>query len=145
MKAEGSDVCAVVEGFNQAWQAGDLEGALAHCAPDVVYALHLDENADEHGGCWVGLDEVRTVLSRLRERFEFEVFRPTIMGVSGDTVRQRVEFTGIHKASGERMSLRYRLVFIVRKGKIFQADEFHDAAMLQAFFRLVASKGYAAK
>ncbi len=130
---------AVVEAFNRAWMAGDLEGALDHCTPDVVFMLHLDADIVEHAGCWVGRDEVRTALSLILKNFEFESYQPTLLGAEGEIVRQHVDWTGHHKSSGERMSLHFRHVIVVRKGLMFQVEEFHDAAKLRALMSLISS------
>lgn len=130
---------AVVEAFNRAWAGGDLYGALQQCTLDMVYMLHLDVDVVEHAGCWVGRDEVRTALSLLRTNFEFERYAATILGAQGEFVRQHIDWIGIHKASGERMTLHFRHVIVVRDSLIFQIEEFHDAAKLRALMSLISS------
>lgn len=131
---------AVVQAFNRVWASGDIEAALDLCTPDFVYMLHLDADVVEHAGCWVGRDEVRTALTLMRKNFEFQRYEPTILGAQGETVRQMIDWQGIHKASGRQLSMRFRHVIIVRNGRMLQVEEFHDAAQLRAFMAMCSDK-----
>ena len=42
-----------------------------------------------------------------------------------------------HRASGEVLSGRFRMVMQVKDGLIDRADEYHDRAKVEAFLRLV--------
>ena len=137
-----SDPRTVVEAFNRAWADNDLDAAMAFVADDATFVIHIDQPAIEHAGRWTGRDQIRRSLAISRSNFDYILYRPIILGVSGEIVRVRIEYIGTHKASGERLSMRFRNVMTVREGLIAHCDEYHDAAMLQAFMQLVCSPQY---
>ncbi len=92
----------VVKGFNAEWALGNIENAIAYIAEDAVYALHISGDVLSHGGEHVGRQKIATVLKKVREEFEYILYRPLQLTADGDTVRFQVEFMYRHRESGER-------------------------------------------
>jgi ketosteroid isomerase-like protein len=127
----------VVTHFNTAWEAGDLEGALAFVAEDAVYELHVSNDALPFGGQTMGRVAIKETMRRMRADWEYILYRPLALAGHGDIVRFQVEFMYRHRASGEILSGRFRLVMRIENGLIKRADEYHDRAKVEAFMRLV--------
>jgi ketosteroid isomerase-like protein len=130
----------VVAGFNAAWAAGDIEAALAFIAEDAVYELHISGDVLPFGGVTAGRANIATTLRKIRTEFEYILYRPLRYAAAGDTARFQVEFMYRHRASGEVLSGRFRLVMQVKDGLIVRADEYHDRAKVEAFMRLVGTR-----
>jgi ketosteroid isomerase-like protein len=130
----------IVADFNAAWAAGDIEGALAFIAEDAVYELHISGDVLPFGGVTAGRANIAAALHQIRSQFEYILYRPLRNSADGDTVRFQVEFMYRHRASGEVLSGRFRMVMRTRDGLIVRADEYHDRAKVEAFMRLVGSR-----
>jgi ketosteroid isomerase-like protein len=130
----------VVKGFNAAWAQGNTEDAIAHLAEDAVYALHISGDVLAHGGEHIGREKIATVLRTIREEFEYILYRPLQLTADSDTVRYQVEFMYRHRASGEVLNGRFRMVMQVKDGFIVRTDEYHDRAKVEAFMRLVEKR-----
>jgi ketosteroid isomerase-like protein len=128
----------IVNGFNAAWAAGDIETGIAYFADDAVYAVHVSSDVLPDGGETAGRANIAAKLRRLREAFEYVLYRPLGLTAEDDIVRCQVEFMFRHRASGEVLSGRLRLVIRVKDGLIVRADEYHDRAKVEAFMRLVS-------
>ena len=126
----------VVKGFNAEWALGNIENAIAYIAEDAVYALHISGDVLSHGGEHVGRQKIATVLKKVREEFEYILYRPLQLTADGDTVRFQVEFMYRHRESGEKLEGRFRMVMVVKDGKLARTDEYHDRAKVEAFMRL---------
>jgi ketosteroid isomerase-like protein len=125
-----------VRRFFEAWINNDVDAAMRFVADDAVYALYISKELLPFGGETVGRAGIEAALREARRQFEYLVFRPFRYVTSGGTVRLRVEFMYRHRASGEVLSGRFRMVMEVRGGLILRADEYHDRAMVEAFLRL---------
>ena len=124
----------VVAGFNRAWGAGDIDAAMACVADDGVFRLRLPNDMTAQGR-----EAIAAALQGAREDFEPILYRPFSLVTAGDIVRFQVEFMYRHRASGEVLNGRLRMVMRVEDGAIVRADEFHDGAKVQAFLRLAAT------
>ena len=133
-----SDPRAVVATLNAVWEAGDLDATMALFAEDAVWAVNASPSAP-HVGRWEGRDQIRQALIKLRSVFEYVLYRPRIVSCTGEQVFVTIEFMADHKATGERISFRFRQEFIVRDGLIGSCIEYYDVAMLEAFMRLFLS------
>jgi ketosteroid isomerase-like protein len=127
----------VVAQFNTVWEAGDIEGALAYVADDAEYELHISDEVLPFAGKTVGRAAIEATLRRIRADWEYILYRPLALAEDGNVVRFQVEFMYRHRASGEVLSGRFRLVMRVEDGLIKRADEYHDRAKVEAFMRLV--------
>jgi len=131
------DPLEVVTQFNRAWEAGDIEAALTYVADDAVYELHVSDEVLPFGGTTAGRAAIEAMLRRIRADWEYILYRPLPLTQAGNIVRFQVEFMYRHRASGEVLSGRFRLVMRIEDGLIKRADEYHDRAKVEAFMRLV--------
>lgn len=127
----------VVAKFNAAWEAGDIEGALAFIADDAVYELHVSKEVLPVGGPSVGRDAIAATMRQMRTDWDYVLYRPLALSAHGDIARFQVEFMYRHRASGEVLSGRFRLVMRIENGLIKRADEYHDRAKVETFMRLI--------
>jgi ketosteroid isomerase-like protein len=137
------DPRTIITRFNQAWEDNDIEAALAFIADDAVYVLHVAETALPFGGETRGKSAIRAAFTGMRSDFDYILYRPFPMSGAGETLHGQVEFIYRHRASGEELSGRFRLVWTMRNGLIVRCEEYHDAARIEAFMRLfgAAEKG----
>ena len=126
----------VVSRFNEAWAVKDVDTAMACVAEDAVYALYISGELLPTGGETVGRDNIQAALLKIRECFEYLLYRPLHLHAKGDVVRYQVEFMYRHRQSGETLSGRFRMVMRVKDGLLIRADEYHDRPKVEAFMRL---------
>jgi ketosteroid isomerase-like protein len=129
----------VVRSFNAAWVPGYLDTAIRLVAEGAVYTLFISEDLLPVGGETVGRDAIEAGLRALRQQFEYLLYRPGNLSVDGNVVRYQVEFMYRHRASGEMLTGRFRIVMRVEDDLIVSAEEYHDRAKIEAFLRLFAS------
>ena len=126
----------VVRAFNRFWAAGDIDSALLLVAEHAVYTLYISGDVLPFGGETAGRDNIAAVLRKIRQDFEYLLYRPLDLVTNGDEVRYQAEFMYRHRASGEVLSGRFRMIMRVENGLLVRADEYHDRAKVEAFFRL---------
>lgn len=126
---------AVVNAVHSAWSEGDLDRLLSYYCPDIIYTCN-----GESGGLpvkLVGRDAMRQFLAPILvaaesvcvvDRFTFD----------GTVARTRVESSIKHRKTSFVLSGNFRQVMRFEGVQISHLDEFHDAAKLNAFWRLVA-------
>lgn len=127
----------IVEAFNRLWSAGRLDAALEMVDDDAVYLLHVSETTLPFGGENRGKANVARALAKMREDFEYVLYRPFPLTENGDVVRGQVEFIFRHRKTGETIDGRCRMIWKVANGRIVRCEEYQDAAKLGAFMRLV--------
>lgn len=106
---------------------------------NAVYNLYIAEDLLPVAGHTVGRVNIEAGLRLARKQFEYLLYRPMDLIAEGNEVRHRVEFMYRHRASGEILSGRFRMIMRVEDNLIVRADEFHDRARVEAFLRLFAS------
>jgi ketosteroid isomerase-like protein len=126
----------VVISFLTSWIAQDVELTVAHTADDVVYALHISNEALPFGGESHGKERIKGILYAILADFDYRKYEPVILGVRGDVARVQVSFVYHHRRTGEDLVGSKRLVITLRDGLIARVDEYHDAALVEAFMRL---------
>ena len=136
---EGQDAGETVAQFVRVWAAGDIDASMRFIAEDCVYALHISNEVLPFGGVTAGRANIEAVLRQIRDKFDYLVYRAHNIVAEGHLVRLRVEHMYRHRASGEILSGNFRLVIEVRDGLLIRGDEYHDRAMVEAFFRLFAA------
>jgi ketosteroid isomerase-like protein len=94
------DSRAVVTSFFGCWSVQDLEMALVHAHPDIVYVIHNGPDASPLAGVYCGIDQVRELGYRVLAEFDYVRYEPTIVRVDDEIVRARVIFGLRHRASG---------------------------------------------
>lgn len=123
------------------YAVGDIEGFLSYLAEDVVYRLHLDQSVLPFAGEVTSKDALRERLLAMRAQFEYLLWSPGPIRVSlnGQT-KTFVDFSYKHKRSGKVLDGSYRLILTVdSKRLIRRIEEYHDAARVHAFVRLMES------
>lgn len=131
------DSRAVVDEFLRNWLAQDIEGTVATGAEDIVFALHISNDALPFGGETHGRDACRSLLYTILADFDYLRYEPVVLGEEDGVVRVQVSFHYHHRRTGENLIGTKRLVFKVRDGLIVRLDEYHDAGFVEAFMRLV--------
>jgi ketosteroid isomerase-like protein len=126
----------VVCQFTRFWTAGDIDSAMLLVAEDAVYVLYISGDVLPFAGETVGRDNIAAALRKIRQDFEYLLYRPLDLVTNGDEVRYQVEFMYRHRASGEVLSGRFRMIMRVENGLLVRTDEYHDRARVEAFMRL---------
>jgi ketosteroid isomerase-like protein len=125
-----------VRRFNVAWAPGDIEAAMSLVDEHCVYNLYISEELLPTAGQTVGRANIEAGLRKVREDFDYLLYRPFDLIANGNEVRHQVEFMYRHRRSGEVLSGRFRIVMRIEQGLIVRADEYHDRAKVEAFLRL---------
>jgi ketosteroid isomerase-like protein len=128
----------IAEAAHAAWNAEDIEAVLGQYVDDLVYV----SNAGGKNGKKLvvrgrsGLRELLTpVLPFIQNRTAIETFM-----FRDDVAHLQVSFFTRVKRTGLEHSGTYRQIMQFRGFKIGRLEEIHDAAMLNAFWRLVAAE-----
>lgn len=82
---------------------------------------------------------MRAAFEKMRHDFEYLVLRPHGIAATGDGVKLRNEFIVRHRSSCEILQGWARFAVHYRDDLVVRIDEFHDAAMVEAFMRLFAA------
>jgi ketosteroid isomerase-like protein len=122
----------------EAWANRDLEGTLSFFTEDIVHILNIDGAAVPCAASVEGKPALREKLLLLLDTFDVDALTNDTYRVEGGRASGSYKFTYIHRASGERLSGSFRFVIEQRDGLIFRMEEYHDAAYVEAFVRLVA-------
>jgi ketosteroid isomerase-like protein len=125
----------LVDAAHLAWSNRDPTGLLACYCDDVRYTCNTGPSPSEPFvavGKRAMMDFLLPVLDiatsmSVVERFVFK----------NDVARATVACFLRHHATGHVLSGKYRQVISFSDGKIAQIDEFHDAARIAAFWKLV--------
>jgi ketosteroid isomerase-like protein len=117
-----SDIAALVSGYVERYNAGDIEGMLQRCWPDVVY-----ETVANPGGV-LRLEGAEAVRGILQGTFEaFSERRLVVMSLLVDGARAAAEtvFSGVAAAdlgpdvrTGDLLSIRGCAVYEEREGRL---------------------------
>lgn len=121
-----------------AWTSRDLEGALSYLTEDVIHVLNVDGAAVPFAASVEGKPALREKLQLLLDTFEFGAIVNDSLRVEGLRGSGNYKFIYIHFASGERLTGRFRFVMERRGDQFCRIEEYHDAAYLEAFVRLIA-------
>jgi ketosteroid isomerase-like protein len=125
---------AIVEAAHAAWNAGSVEGMLQKYVEDLVYVTNTGP-------------EGRSLTFYGKEAFRAR-FEP-IMGIvdakttvrhfryDGNFARVRFDTHVRHRRTGLEMTGSYRQIIAFRGFQICRLEDFHDAAKMAAFWRLV--------
>jgi ketosteroid isomerase-like protein len=125
----------VLDATHDAWCKGEIERLLSHYVEDLVYWCNAG-SLDGTPYIIEGKPALRTFLrsiasvaesASVTEHFQFED------GIG----RSKVEAYIRHRRTGHVLSGSFRQVITYRGRKIAKMEEFHDAAKMAAFWRLV--------
>jgi ketosteroid isomerase-like protein len=130
------DSRSVVASFFAYWRVQDLDMAVAHGHPDVVYTIYNGGDALPFSGAYRGPEACRELGYAVLAEFDYLDYEPTIISVDGCIVRAHVFFRYRHRASGSVIDGSRRLVFEIRDGLIVRIDSYEDAAKFEVFMRM---------
>ncbi|MBS0252568.1 MAG: hypothetical protein JSR78_16050 [Proteobacteria bacterium] len=126
---------AIVDEAHRAWGAGDIEGVLRTYADDIWFQRNAVDASSAPlvivGRAAMGVF-LRDVLSKATgmavvDDFQFHA------GIG----RSRVSYFLKDRKTGQGLSGTYRQIVIFRDMQISRMEQFHDAARLTAFFKLI--------
>jgi|SRR3569832_1922643 uncharacterized protein (TIGR02246 family) len=125
---------AIVEAAHHAWNSGDIEGMLASYTEDVTYVSNTGPNG-----------ESMTLRGKAEFRARFEPILSIVRAVTslesfyleGSVARIRYQTYVLHHATGHEMTGTYRQLCTYRGLQICRIEDFHDAAKIAAFWRLI--------
>jgi len=131
-------VATVATAALQTYAAGNLAAFMDMLADDIEYALYIDKADLAFAGETRGKEALSQRIAQMHASFDYVLFRPlAVRAVDATTTHNQVEFMYRHKATGEMLSGRFRLVLTVEDGRVRRIEEYHDVARVQAFLRLV--------
>ena len=128
---------SILEAAHAAWSRGDVDGVLSCYVDDLIFWCNT--GGPDGGPLTVeGKKDFRAFLLRMKSaeghsiveffRFSDGIGRALIRGV----IR--------HKRTGHKLAGTFRQVVYYRDNKIARLEEYHDAARMAAFWRLVAGE-----
>ena len=126
----------LVDAAHLAWGNRDMEALMACYCDDIRYTCNIGPTGTEPFvavGKKAMLDFLLPVLDVTESMSVVESF-----AFRNEAARATVACFVKHKATGHVLSGKYRQVVRFRDGGIAQIDEFHDAARIAAFWKLVA-------
>ena len=103
----------------EAYARGDLDTALTHADPDIVWNP-VEEAATQ------GHDAIRANLERWETDFEDFQATPEEYIDAGDQVLVTIHWSGRGRGSGLQVDIRTYMVFTLRDGKTIRMDEFTE-------------------
>jgi ketosteroid isomerase-like protein len=111
----------IAQRFLQACASGDLDGALAHADPKIVWNPTQEGQAE-------GITAVRDTMERWEDSFEdLELTYEETIDV-GDRVLLRTHVSGRGRGSGVEVNTRSYMVWTLQGSKVVRMDEFTERA-----------------
>ena len=126
----------ILDAAHAAWSRGDVEGVLDQYVDDLTYWCNT---GGPDGGplIIVGKDGLREMLNSIVAVAESVSVSEYFRFIDG-TGRAKIECYIRHKTTGHTMVGSYRQVVTYRGGRISRTDEFHDAARMATFWRMIS-------
>jgi ketosteroid isomerase-like protein len=109
----------LVRMVTEAFVRDDIDEALRHCHPDVVYRPAQEAPA-------TGIAAVRAALERWADGVERRKLVAEELRDAGDRVLLTIRFQGRGRSSGVEVSSRFYELFTVRDLRIIRWEEFTD-------------------
>jgi ketosteroid isomerase-like protein len=111
----------IAQRFLQACASGDLDGALAHADPKIVWNPTQEGQAE-------GITAVRDTMERWEDSFEdLELTYEETIDV-GDRVLLRTHVSGRGRGSGVEVNTRSYMLWTLQGSKVVRMDEFTERA-----------------
>jgi len=126
----------VVASFFAYWSVQDLDMAVAHSHPDLIYTIHNGRDASPLAGVYRGPERCRDLGYAMLAEFDYLSYEPTIVSAEEAIVRAQVQFRYRHRATGSIIEGTRRLVFEIRDDLIYRLDSYEDTQRFEAFMRL---------
>lgn len=125
------------ERFATALANGNLEAILGCMSEQVTQETNVDGELVPYAAAVVGEDAMRRKLQLFLETFEIGAYVTDRLTVTGKIARSRMKAIFVHRATGERLMINFRLSVEVCDGAIVSVTVFHDAKYLEAFEQFV--------
>jgi ketosteroid isomerase-like protein len=138
MALDAIDAREILDATYMAWNCGDIDGLLARYTDDLVFSSNVG-GADGKPLTIVGKSAFREFIQGIAEVAESTSIIRHFWFRDG-IGRAKVDYCLRHKKSELSLAGSYRQVTSFLDGKIARAQQFHDAARMAAFWRLVASE-----
>lgn len=122
----------------QRWGERDLDGTLELIAEDVVHVLNIDGNLAPFAKSVAGKAELRPKLQSMLDALWFEQFDIVSVKALDTCARALITIRYRHRQTGEELATTFRMIMEVTDGLITLMEEYHDAAYVEAFLRLVS-------
>jgi ketosteroid isomerase-like protein len=126
----------IVHACHEAWSLGNLTRLLSLYSPNIVYTCNA-EPAEGSSVRYVGRAAMRTFLEPILRQVE-SISVVEAFHFDGVKARTTISTFVKHFQTGIEMNSQYRQVIRFESGLVGQLEEFHDAARLAAFWKLVA-------
>lgn len=120
-----------------AWANGDVEATLYNVADDVIHEINVDGSLVPYAASTTDKAQMRDRLNLMLATFRIGAFVTDHLVIGGHVARSRIKINYIHRATGTRLKTSFRLVVTQQSGLIRHIEEYHDAAYIEAFERLV--------
>lgn len=134
-----SDPEGVVEGFYQAFQAGDQAMQMAYFADDALFLEHIPCDTIPYAGRTLDKAGMTERLAYMYAHWVVVQMSPLSLRVEGDQVTCQMAFAFRYKATGNVIDGTTRHVFRVVDGRIARLDEYLDAELFRAFMAMNAA------
>ena len=132
---------ALLQEIYAAYREQRLADALAHLTDDFRFTLHLPAEALPGAGTPHGKAETAKLFEGIIATYDFLMYEPGPIMVTGDQAAVRVRIRYRHKATEAIIETTLGHFWRVRDGKAAQLDEYHDVQHVLAFLDKVASGG----
>ena len=125
---------SIVEAAHSAWNAGSIDGMLQKYVDDLEYITNTgsDGNSLTIRGKEAFRARFEPVMAILCSRTSIESFH-----FENGIARVRLSAYARHRDTGLELSGSYRSLYQFRGFQICKLEDFHDAAKMAAFWRLV--------
>jgi ketosteroid isomerase-like protein len=126
---------AVVEEAHRAWSAGDIDAVLRTYTDDIWFQRN---SSDLEVPPYVirGREAMGVFLRDVVQMAEGMAVLESFQFHSG-IARSRVSYFLKDRKTGQSLTATYRQIAVFRNMQISRIEQFHDAARLSAFFRLI--------
>lgn len=134
-----ASVPALLQTIYAAYREKRVAEALAHVADDFRFTIHLPADAMPGAGVPHGKADTARLLEGLIATYDFLMYEPGPIMVTGEEAAVRVRIRYRHKATGEVIETTLGHFWRVRDGKAVQLDEHHDVQSVLTFLSKVAT------
>jgi ketosteroid isomerase-like protein len=131
------DSASVHAAFCSAYQARDLDRAIALLSDDVILSIYIDRTIVPFGGTTIGRAAALRRFAWIREKLDVLAYRRVFAVCTGETMRGTIAYHARDKATGEEITGGQRHLVETRDGMICRLRIYHDQRLMEAFIELV--------
>jgi len=128
---------AVIEEAHRAWSAGDIDAVLRTYTEDIWFQRNSSD-FEIPPDVIRGREAMGAFLRDVAEKAEGMAVLESFQFHSG-IARSRVSYFLKDRSTGQTLTATYRQIVMFRDMQISRMEQFHDAARLSAFFRLIGA------